>query len=225
MSQVNLLPPELRARQKTRQLTTLIVGAGVALIVLLLGFWFLQGQKLAGVNDDVAAQNLTNSGLQTQIDQLQDFQQLQEQAAAQQALLAKAFTGEVSFSQMLMDLSRTIPSDAYLDSFNASITAPVAGAVAATPTTSFVGSFTAGGAADGLESLASWLTRLESVKGWVNPYFSSATETGPNTGLYTFTSSVDLSQDSLTRPRPRRRAGWGVSARRSSPASASRSPW
>ena len=204
MSQVNLLPPELRARQKTRQLTTLIVGAGVALIVLLLGFWFLQGQKLAGVDDDVAAQNLTNSGLQTQIDQLQDFQQLQEQAAAQQALLAKAFSGEVSFSQMLMDVSRTIPSDAYLDSFNASITAPVAGAVATTPTTSFVGSFTAGGAADGLESLASWLTRLESVKGWVNPYFSSATETGPNTGLYTFTSSVDLSQDSLT---PRGRGG------------------
>lgn len=198
MSQVNLLPPELRARQKTRQLTTLIAGAGVALIVLLLGFWFLQGQKVAGIKDDVAAQNLTNSGLQTQIDQLQEFQQLQEQAAAQQALLTKAFAGEVSFSQMLMDLSRTIPSDAYLDSFNASVTAPGAGTVPATPATGFVGSFTAGGAADGLESLASWLTRLESVKGWVNPWFSSATETGANTGLYTFTSGVDLSQDSLT---------------------------
>jgi hypothetical protein len=104
----------------------------------------------------------------------------------------------VSFSQMLMDLSRTIPSDAYLDSFNASVTAPGAGTVPVTPATGFVGSFTAGGAADGLESLASWLTRLESVKGWVNPWFSSATETGANTGLYTFTSGVDLSQDSLT---------------------------
>jgi Tfp pilus assembly protein PilN len=198
VSQVNLLPPELRARQKTRQLTTLIAGAGVALIVLLLGFWFLQGQKLAGVKDDIAQQNLTNTGLQAQIQQLQEFQQLQEQAAAQQALLTKAFAGEVSFSQMLMDLSRTIPSDAYLDSFNASVTAPVAGAATATPATGFVGSFTAGGAADGLESLASWLTRLESVKGWVNPWFSSATETGANTGLYTFTSGVDLSQDALT---------------------------
>jgi Tfp pilus assembly protein PilN len=194
VSQVNLLPPELRARQKTRQVTTLIVGAGVALVVLLLGFWFLQGQKLAGVNDDIATQTLTNSGLQTQIDQLQQFQQLQEQAAAQKVLLQKAFTGEVSFSQMLMDVSRTIPSDAYLDSFNAILTAPVVGA----PTTSFVGSFTAGGAADGLESLATWLTRLESVKGWVNPWVSSATETEPNSGLYSFTSGVDLSDDSLT---------------------------
>jgi Tfp pilus assembly protein PilN len=196
VSQVNLLPPELRARQKTRQLTTLIAGAGVALVVLLLGFWFLQGQKLAGVNDDIAAQNLTNSGLETQIAQLQEFQQLQEQAAAQQALLNKAFAGEVSFSQMLMDLSRTIPSDAYLDSFNATLTVQVAGAVPTT--TAFVGAFTAGGAADGFESLASWLTRLESVKGWVNPYFSSATETAANTGLYTFSSGVDLTEDILT---------------------------
>jgi Tfp pilus assembly protein PilN len=196
VSQVNLLPPELRARQKTRQLTTLIAGAGVALVVLLLGFWFLQGQKLAGVNDDIAAQNLTNSGLETQIAQLQEFQQLQEQAAAQQALLTKAFAGEVSFSQMLMDLSRTIPSDAYLDSFNATLTAPVPGAIPTT--TGFVGAFSAGGAADGFESLASWLTRLESVKGWVNPWFSSASEIGERTGLYTFTSGVDLSEDTLT---------------------------
>ncbi len=198
MSQVNLLPPELRARQRTKQLTTLIVGAGAVVIVLLLGFWFLQSQKLAGVNEDIAAQNLTNSELQSQIGELQEFQALQEQAAAQQALLTTAFSGEVSFSQMLMDLSRTIPSDAYLDSFNAILAAPVVeGAVPTTPTT-FVGSFTAGGASDGLESLASWLTRLESVKGWVNPWFSSATETGPNTGLYTFSSGVDLSEDSLT---------------------------
>jgi hypothetical protein len=111
-------------------------------------------------------------------------------------LLTKAFAGEVSFSQMLMDLSRTIPSDAYLDSFNANITSQVAGAVPAA--TAFVGSFTAGGAADGFESLASWLTRLESVKGWVNPWFSSASEIGDNTGLYTFSSGVDLSEDTLT---------------------------
>ena len=81
MSQVNLLPPELRARQKTKQQTTLIIGAGVALLVVLLGYWFLQGQKLSDVNDEVAAQNLTNSQLQSQIDQLQEFQTLQEETA------------------------------------------------------------------------------------------------------------------------------------------------
>lgn len=197
MSQVNLLPPELRARQKTRQLMTLIGGVGAALVVLMLAFWFLQGQKLSGLNDDVAAQNQTNSGIQQKIDALSEFERLQAEAAAQQGLLTTAYSGEVSFSQMLMDLSRTIPSDAYLDAFNATlVTAAAPGTTA--PTTEFVGSFTAGGGADGLESLASWLTRLESVRGWVNPWFSSATETEPNSGLYTFNSGVDLSGDALT---------------------------
>ena len=205
MSQVNLLPPELRARQKTKQQTILIIGAGVAMLVLLLGYWFLQSQKLSDVNEQVAAQNATNTQIQAQIDQLQQFQQLQVEAASQEALLASAYAGEVSFSQMLMDVSRTIPSDAYLNAFNAALTAQVVGEVpTATPTTSFVGSFTAAGGADGFDSLASWLTRLESVKGWVNPWLSSAAETGPNTGLYAFTSGVDLTQDVLT---PRGREG------------------
>ena len=77
MSQVNLLPPELRARQKTKQQTILILGAGVAVLVLLLGYWFLQSQKLSDVNEQVAAQNATNTQIQAQIDQLQQFQQLQ----------------------------------------------------------------------------------------------------------------------------------------------------
>ena len=196
MSQVNLLPPELRARQKTRQLTTLIAGAGVALIVLLLGFWFLQGQKLAGVNDDIAAQNLTNSGLQTQIDQLQEFQQLQEQAAAQQALLTKAFAGEVSFSQMLMDLSRTIPSDAYLDSFNATITAQVAGAVTRRRPASWARSRRGGGGR--LREPGELADPPRIREGLGEPVVLERHRDRPNTGLYTFSSGVDLSEDSLT---------------------------
>ena len=199
MSQVNLLPPELLARQKTRRLTTLIIGAGAVIVAVLIAFWFLQSQKLSGINDDIAAQNATNAGLQAQIGGLQDAQALQEEAAGKQALLTKAFAGELSFSQLLMDLSKVIPSDAYLSSFDASLTAAVpSGTVAAAGTTPFAGSFTVAGAADGFESIASWLTRLESVRGWVNPWLSSAAEIGSNTGLYTFSSGADLSNDALT---------------------------
>ena len=205
MSQVNLLPPELRARQKTKQQTILILGAGVAVLVLLLGYWFLQSQKLSDVNEQVAAQNATNTQIQAQIDQLQQFQQLQVEAASQEALLASAYAGEVSFSQMLMDVSRTIPSDAYLNAFNAALTAAGGRRGAHRDTHDELRGLLHGrGGADGFDSLASWLTRLESVKGWVNPWLSSAAETGPNTGLYAFTSGVDLTQDVLT---PRGREG------------------
>jgi Tfp pilus assembly protein PilN len=202
VSQVNLLPPELLTRQKTRRLTTLVIGAGAVLVVLLLGFWFLQGQKLSGVEEDIAAQNAVNAGLQAQIDGLQEAQALQEEAASKQALLSTAYAGEVSFSQMLMDLSKVIPSDAYLTSFDASLSGAVTtGAATTTETTTstaFAGSFSVEGAADGFESIASWLTRLESVRGWVNPWLSNAEETGSNTGLYTFSSGADLSDAALT---------------------------
>ncbi len=207
MSQVNLLPPELLARQKTRQLSTLIIGAGAVLLALLIGFWFLQGQKLAGVNDDIAAQTATNNQLQQQIDSLADAQTLQAEAASKQQLLSEAYAGEVSFSQILMDLSRVIPSDAYLKSLDATlaIASTTGGSTVGTSTTpgtpgatSFAGSFTVTGGADGFESLASWLTRLESVRGWVNPWLSGATETTAHSGLYDFDSGADLSSDALT---------------------------
>ncbi len=122
MSQVNLLPPELLARQKTRRLTSMIVGAGAILLALLIAFWFLQTQKLAGVNDDIAAQNAVNAELQQEIDSLAEAQALQAEAASKQQLLSEAYAGEVSFSQMLMDMSRVIPSDAYLASLDATLT-------------------------------------------------------------------------------------------------------
>jgi Tfp pilus assembly protein PilN len=199
VSQVNLLPPELVARQKTRRTTSLIVVAGAVGVALLLAFWFLQSQKLSGINDDIATQNAANAQLEAQISDLSQYQQLQSDAAAQQQLVAEAYAGEVSFSQMLLDISRVIPSDAYLTSFDAGLAAaPSTTTTTSTTTTSFAGSFSADGEGDGLESLASWLTRLESVRGWVNPWLTSAAETGARSGFYTFTSGADLSQDAVT---------------------------
>jgi hypothetical protein len=65
-----------------------------------------------------------------------------------------------------------------------------------------IGTMTTGGEAIGFDSLSIWLTRLELVQGWVNPWMPSiaADTTVPN--AYTFTTSVDLTQDVET-PRGR----------------------
>ena len=112
MSQVNLLPPELLARQKTRALTTLIAGAGIALLVLLVAFWFLQSKKVSSADDKVAAQNATNAQIQQQITGLQGAQDLQTQAAAQQALLAKAFSGSLKLTlvTLVYDVLPEVPT-------------------------------------------------------------------------------------------------------------------
>ena len=65
VSQVNLLPPEILAPAEDARLHHHDRrGAGAVVLALLIAFCFLQSQQLAGVNDDIAAQNATNAELQ-----------------------------------------------------------------------------------------------------------------------------------------------------------------
>ena len=73
-----------------------------------------------------------------------------------------------------MDMSRVIPSDAYLDTFAISTTTPDQASAAVTePTTTelpiFVGTIQTGGKGLTVETLSTYLTRLESGEGLGQP--------------------------------------------------------
>jgi Tfp pilus assembly protein PilN len=201
MTQVNLLPPEIRQRTQSRRLTFMVILAGIALLVLVGFLYAVQAANLSRVNEDIAAQETQNAQINAQIAGLQEFAALQTEAQAKKALLTTAFANEVSFSGVLLDLSRVIPSDAYLTTFAAQVTPPAATTTVPTApvtTTPLIGTMTAAGEGSGADSLASWITRLESVKGWVNPWISTFTETTPNTDRFTFNRGADLTSDVLT---------------------------
>ena len=204
MSQVNLLPPEIRQRAQIRRLTLMVIGAGIVVLVLIGFFYVVQSANLSRVNDDIAAQERKNAVLQSEINGLQEFAALQTEAEAKKALLTTAFANEVSFSGILLDLSRVIPSDAYLTTFSAQVAPPaavdptVAPVPGTTTTIPLIGTMTAAGEASGADSLASWITRLESVKGWVNPWITTITESVPASDRFTFNSGTDLTSDVLT---------------------------
>jgi Tfp pilus assembly protein PilN len=203
MSQVNLLPPDILQGQRYRRRTLTILALGAAVLGLIALFFILQVGRLATVNGDVEDAQRTNTSLQTQIDQNQKYEDLQVQAQEAQAQLDSAYAGEVSFSGMLMDLSRVIPSDAFLTSFSTTITgAPEAGGTATTTTTPLVGSMTMSGEAIGFDSLSQFLTRLEMVKGWVNPWMPTIAADSAVANAFTFTVSVDLT-DQVETPRGR----------------------
>ena len=169
MSQVNLLPPEDRSRASAH------VGSPVSwrsaariLVGLLLAFYLLQVGRLGGVEDDIAGQQRTNSAIQDEIDALVKYEDLQVQAQQSQSVLDAAYANELSFSQALMDVSRVTPSDSFLDAFGINVTG-------GTPTDSgvtFVGTVSLSGQAVGMETVASWINRLEEITGWVNPWRS-----------------------------------------------------
>jgi Tfp pilus assembly protein PilN len=202
MSRVNLLPSEIKRGQETRRRFTLFLLAGIAIVLLVLAFWFIQSMRLSDVQDQIDAQNQTNSEIQSQINDLQKYEQLQTEAQQQQELLASAYAGEVAYSGVLLDISKVIPSDTYLTNFASTLQAPTDStttpSTSTSTTTTFVGTMTFAGETLHFDSLSTWLTRLESVQGWANPWTSNVSADAAVAGAYQFDTSVDLTQDALT---------------------------
>jgi Tfp pilus assembly protein PilN len=203
VSQVNLLPRDILDRQKERRTALLVGAAGAVVLLLIFGFFLLQNSKLNDVNTKITAAEADNASVQSQINDLQKYDELQAKAQAQEALLASAYANDVSFSQLLMDVSRVIPSDAYLETLTFQTSAPTTTSAATTTTTTptFVGSMSATGTGVSVETLSTWLTRVESVKGWVNAWMTSITRGDTGTS-YTFSSGADLT-DGVLSPRGR----------------------
>ena len=203
MSQVNLLPPELRERQAIRRTTSLVAAAGLGVLALIGIFYFFQVQRLSQAQSDLEAQQSQNAQLQTEIDSLQEFADLQAELASKEALVGEIFVNEVSWSSALLDVSRVIPDASYLTNLTGQITPTVVGEVATEPTggtpeTTLIGNMTFAGVANQTETIASWITRLEEVQGWVNAWVNSAQEDAPFSRIYTFSNGLDLTQEAAT---------------------------
>ena len=206
MSQVNLLPPELRQRQATRRLTSIIIAVGLGVLAIVGVFFFMQTQQLSDVQSELEAQQARNAELSGEIDSLQQFAALQAELAAKEVLVASLYVNEVSWSSALLDVSRVIPDASYLTNMTGAITATtgaVPGEIPTTPTggtpeTTLIGNMTFAGVADQTETIASWLIRLEQVQGWVNAWVSSAQEQEAFSRIYTFSNGIDLTQEAAT---------------------------
>jgi len=203
VSQVNLLPSELRERQAIRRTTSLVVAAGLAVLALIGIFYFFQVQRLSQAQSDLEAQQSRNAQLETQIFSLQEFADLQAELASKETLVGEIFVNEVSWSSALLDVSRVIPDASYLTNLTGQITPTVVGEVATAPTggtpeTTLIGNMTFAGVANQTETIATWITRLEEVQGWVNAWVNSAQEDAPFSRIYTFSNGLDLTQEAAT---------------------------
>ena len=204
MSQVNLLPPEVRTKQKVRRYTVLATGAVGAAVVLILGVFALQTIRLSQTSKSLATQQQTNRGLERQIQTLAPFDQLRQQVADGEALTGGLLNGQVLWSGVLRDVSAALPGGLWLTSMNGTLN-PVAASSPTAPTASVYGSIQFQGQAFEHTTVGDWLNRLEQVPGWVNAWVSSSTrgagQDGANSKTVTFSNSVDLSSEALAHGR------------------------
>ncbi len=214
---INLLPPETHERQRIRRRTAAVVAVGLIVLAALGAFYFLQILRLSQVEDDIQTQEAENELLQSQISELQEIDALQQEIETTRTLVETLLADRVLWSGVLRDVSLVIPGQTWLSGLSGQIGAPgVAGTTGTTGTTTapgqpaqpggLVGQISFNGFAFTHRDVALWLSRLEDVRGFVNPWLSNSTKTTIGTSeAVQFTSSVDLSEQALAR----RRGGQG----------------
>jgi Tfp pilus assembly protein PilN len=198
VTQVNLLPPEAVARQRTRRVMAGVVAGAAVLVALFVFIYFLQSTRLSKAEKKLQAQEAVNGRLQSQIAGLSQFAQLKQDVTDKNMELSNLLSGQVLWSGILQDVSMIIPDKMSLTTMNSSL----GGADSSQPTAAngLIGSITFSGVAADRPTISVWLTRLEQEKGWVNAWVSTLTTITDAQGnkVIQFSGSVDLTPDAST---------------------------
>ncbi|HEX9696372.1 MAG TPA: hypothetical protein VGB64_08660 [Actinomycetota bacterium] len=117
MRRINLLPRELAAKRRARQIAGVVVVAGLVIVGALIVFYGAQRARLASARGDLERQERVNAGLQRQTAQLAQFAQQQADVQTKEQLLAALTRNEVRWSSVLTEVSLVIPSDDWLTNF------------------------------------------------------------------------------------------------------------
>ena len=144
MRQINLMPPELAAKRRARQITGILIAAGGGLIALLVVIYIAKAAQLSNEKSKLSRQQEANADLQRQVDALKQFSDRKEELANKQKILTTLTADEVRWSVLLNDIAIMIPRDAWLSNLNGTITAATAASAAAPRITPGVAPFAVG---------------------------------------------------------------------------------
>ncbi len=193
MTQVNLLPLEVQQQRKTRRQTTMVTSAVAGVLGFLILIFILQSARLAAASRQLEEQQAVNGRLQTEISGLTRFEQLKQAVTEKEGLLGNVLRGEILWSGVLRNISLVIPRDMWLTSLTGQLQVSSTSSASSTPVgEGLVGNIQFQGSAFAHTTVADWLTRLESVEGWLNPWISTSSRAGTGEQV-SFSSSVDLS--------------------------------
>jgi Tfp pilus assembly protein PilN len=208
MRQVDLLPERYAQRRRERRDIALIAIAGLLVLVLLIGYWFILGTRVSNEKNNLADAQAHNAVLQAQINKLQVFANLEEEVAAKREALATVMTGDLNWPAVMTEIAMVIPGDVWLTELTASAGATEGSVPAGTETNPIrisdkipTGRIEFSGNALSMPGIAKWLIRLSTVKSfdaiWLsNAQASEATDTSPS--VVNFDSTIELGDKALS---------------------------
>jgi Tfp pilus assembly protein PilN len=174
LPRVNLLPPEIAEGRKFRQIQ-MGLGATVVLAVGVVGLLFVSAShSVSTAQGRLDTSKQTGVKLSGDVAKYNDVTAIKGRAIAAQAMLGQAMGDEVLFSQLLNDMSLSVPDNVWITSMTYSAapgTTPPVGSTAV-----LIGNLAVSGVAFSHDDVAVWLESLAGQKNYANPYFSNSTE-------------------------------------------------
>jgi Tfp pilus assembly protein PilN len=184
MRRIDLLPDIYARRQRERRVIAGIALGGMVLLLLLLGYWLVLGARLSNAKEDLAASRARNAELQSQIDDLQKYSEMDAEVTAKRAALEAVLAGDVAWPSVLNDVANVLPGEVWLRVMTASAgttegATPVGTETAPVRVTDDVafGRMQFQGSALSQPGVAKWLLSLDTVKEFEVVYLNDATKT------------------------------------------------
>lgn len=195
LPRVNLLPPEIAERRVFRRVQGGL-GAGVAAVLVLMVFVVLAAShSVSSAESDLAASQAEQTRLESRAQTYANVSAIYAAADAAQAQLVTAMGDEIRFSQLLTDLSLSIPSSVWVTSVAMAATPPLLSA-SGTPA---LGTFTVSGLGFSHNDVGLWLESIAGLKTYSDPYFSSSAAALMGTRrTVNFTSTATLTPAALS---------------------------
>lgn len=200
---VNLLPPELEERARARRTTSWTITAVLFWVVLLGVLYLVKLGDLNDARDDRDEARAEVARLQTEVDRLQEYAELDRVVTARNALLTDVMSTEISWARVLNDLALTFPPSSSLLTFSGATQAAgeTTGAAAPAPGGESVASASFDGYsveryAPGVERV---LVKFGDVSAFFRPYVAQANnEERSDAEVTRFNGTFQLNDEAYT---------------------------
>lgn len=187
MSRINLLPPELRKERANARLARMIAVAGMALFVLLAGVYAIRTWQILTLRGELEGALAEKATVESQIGTFADLVAQQQAVAYAKGITASLLSGEISWSDQMLQVASAVPLGVTLTSVSGASTPQADGQL--------VGSITWSATSTGYVSAEAWLVRLDAQEGWANGWTDSVQG---GEGSITANGSVDLTSAAIT---------------------------